>query len=277
MRLSRILIATLLLSMTAGAPQLDARGRTNNANANSRPSANVSTNRPGNNRPGNNNTVNRPGNNNWNNNNNRPGNNNWNNNNRPGNNNWGNNNRPVNPPAPPPPARPTPPPPPPRPHFPPSFHYYRPTPPPTWRPTGHGPSFNAILGIAFGTALNYSLNALMSSGYNVAGYGPSEIYLNNVSQFGYLWPNASLFYNSGVLVGSSFAIATPAYDMNRYNRLFSYFMGMYGNPIAVQNLNNGGVQSTWWGYNNNYVTLSYYPDFIAGGILRYYTSVTLGR
>ncbi|MDE6396778.1 MAG: hypothetical protein K2K84_05865, partial [Muribaculaceae bacterium] len=152
-----------------------------------------------------------------------------------------------------------------------------PTPPPSWRPIGPVPSFNAILGIAFGTALNYTLNSLINNGYSVSGYGPSEIYLTNVSQFNYNWPDATLYFNNGNLVGSSFAYATAGYNMNRYNRLFSTFMNMYGNPVNLQNLSNGGVQATWWGYNNNYVTLSYYPDYLPTGPMRYYTTVTLGR
>ena len=306
MRLSTILVASLLSGSMVFAPSVDARGRTNNANANTGNSTAVApANRPGNNnRPspppqvnnghhGNNNSY-RPGNNNHNNNhnNNRPGGNNWNNgnqNNHRPNDNWGNNyrpgggnnghnhpgygnNRPTNPPYHGP-NNPRPP----RPHFPPSFHYHRPTPPPAWRPAGPVPSFNSILGITLGTALNLTLNALTNNGYSVAGYGSSEIYLSNVNQFNYNWPDASLYFNNGQLVGSSFAYATAGYNMNRYNRLFSTFINMYGNPASVQNLSNGGVRATWWGYNNNYVTLAYYPDYLPTGPLRYFTTVTLGR
>lgn len=268
---------------------------------NARPSGgnNGGQSRPGNpgnsSRPGGNGTGHRPGGNTGNNSG-RPGgnhNNNNNNNNghRPGGN-PGNNHRPDNghrPGGQPGnnhrPHRPTPPPPrPPRPHRPPVYfgsghhthhvpffgNYHRPLPPPAWHPAVYGPSFGTILGIALGTTVDMTLRTLLNQGYNVTSYGNNVVYLTNVPQMNYYWPDAALYYNNGALCGSSFTYPSTYYDMSRYNALYNTFCGQYGVP--VRSVNQGGIiSSTWFGDGNRYVTLEFNSNY--GD---YYTTLSFG-
>lgn len=164
-----------------------------------------------------------------------------------------------------------------RPYMPAPRPWHRPTPPPHFRPRYGAPNFATILGVTIGTALNISINALMNSGYDVVGYGPASVYLNNVPMLNYTWPNATLSYVNGNLAGSEFVYSTPYYDMSRYNMLYSQLINQYGYPTTTQSNGGGSISSTWWGYNDNFVTLSYFPDYATNGTLRYYTSLTFGR
>lgn len=185
--------------------------------------------------------------------------------------------------APPRPSRPTPPPPPSRPSLPVNFGsghrnhhvpffgtYRRPVPPPSWRPIASGPSFGTILGIALGTTVDMTMRTLINQGYSVSSYGNNVVYLTNVPQMNYYWPDAALYYNNGVLCGSSFTYPTTYYDMSRYNALYSTFCNQYGMPVS--SVNQGGVISaTWFGAGNRYVTLEFnstYGD--------YYTTLSFG-
>lgn len=170
-----------------------------------------------------------------------------------------------------------------RPHYRPVYHghhhthripffgrYYRPVPPPAWRPVVYGPSFNTILGITFGTAFNISLQTLVNDGYAISSYGDDVVYLTNVPQMNYYWPDAALYYTNGRLAGSTFTYPTTVYDLSRYNSLYTTFYNQYGAPVTT--VNNGGVISaTWFGNNNRYVTLEFNSNY--GG---YYTTLSYG-
>ena len=245
-------------------PTNGSHGTTSRPNTGTKPNTN-NNNRPGNNhnngtRPGNNNN-NRPGNNH--NNGNRPGNN---NNNRPG----GNlrpgigNNRPAHRPTHlAPPSR----------HYRPIMHrpHYRPTPPPQWRPRRGLPVVRGILGLTFGTTLGLSLDYLYNSGYTVDGYANDVVYLRNVNALNYIWTDAALYYGTNGFDASSFYYASPYYDMGRYNSVYNPLVATYGAPIS----RNNGV-ATWFGGNNGYITLSFGASNVAGGALRYLTTLTFG-
>ncbi|MDE6403605.1 MAG: hypothetical protein K2K86_07340, partial [Muribaculaceae bacterium] len=213
-------------------------------------------------------------------------------NNRPGNNNRpsGNHNKPGNHmpgpghnhPTPPPPQhghnamRPghhTPPPPPCHSHWP---AYHRPTPPPGYVYRGHGPSFGTILGIALGTAINQSLNYLYNNSYLVAGYGNNEIYLNNVMQMNFAWPDAVLYYNGGYLSSSRYIDYSTYNNTYRYNSLYNTFINQYGMPASVSN-SGSSMSASWFGYDGRYVTISYSPGYTANGAYCYYTTLTFGN
>lgn len=153
--------------------------------------------------------------------------------------------------------------------------WHRPVPPPGFRPRPGGPRFSTILGITLGTALNLSLNALINDGYTVTGYGPSAVYLTGVNLYGCYWPNATLNYVNSNLRGSEFVYSTYGYDRSRYDMLYRQMTDTYGVPIAT-NVNGARVSATWWGYNNSYISLSYFPDYDADGIYRYYTVLSIG-
>lgn len=250
----------------------------------SRPSNNGNPSRPGNNngghRPGGSTpTPSRPGNNNGSH---RPPSG-GSNGHKPGGNHSGNHRPGTHPVKPGRPSRPTPPQRPSRPHRPVYFgsghhnhhvpffgNYRRPAPPPSWRPVAYGPSFGSILGIALGTTVDMTLRTLINQGYSVTSYGNNVVYLTNVPQMNYYWPDAALYYNNGVLCGSSFTYPSSYYDMSRYNALYSTFCNQYGMPVS--SVNQGGViSSTWFGAGNRYVTLEFnstYGD--------YYTTLSFG-
>lgn len=166
---------------------------------------------------------------------------------------------------------------PPRPNTPPSYVYNRPTPPPTWRPTTKGFTLGNILGLAFGTMLSNSVNSLINNGYYVSGYNTNEVYLNDVNYLNINWPNGTLYYNRGYLEASMFSAATPSFDMTRYNYVYNTLVSLYGRPVTTNTLNTGGMSSTWWGYNNNYMTLSFYPEYLSGVGTYYFTTLTVGN
>lgn len=149
-------------------------------------------------------------------------------------------------------------------------HYHRPVPPPRWSPGYYGPSFGTILGLTLGTAINISVNSLINQGYTVNSYGDNVVYLSNVPQMNYYWPDAALYYNNGALCGSTFTYPSTYYDTTRYNALYNEFCRQYGVPVNV--VNSGGVMSsTWFGNGNRFVTLEFNSNY--GG---YYTSLSFG-
>lgn len=151
-------------------------------------------------------------------------------------------------------------------------HFCRPVPPPRWHYRSGGPVFGTILGVALGTAIGASINALVNSGYNVSSYGNDVIYLSNVPQMNYTWPDAALYYNNGALTGSQFTYPSAYYDMSRYNSLYNTFTAQYGMP--VQTVSQGGIMSaTWYGPANRFVTLSFNSQY--GG--NFYTTLSFGN
>ena len=165
-----------------------------------------------------------------------------------------------------------------RPHMPPPRPFYRPAPPPpSWRPAPGWHPFTTILGVTFGTALNLSLNALINQGYAVSSYGDNVIHLNNVQMAGYWWPDATLYFNAaGGLYASQFMNVSHAYDMSRYNMVYTTLLRNYGSPVSVTNLP-GGIESTWWGAGNQFIRLSYQSDYSAAGYPIYLTTLSYGN
>lgn len=162
-----------------------------------------------------------------------------------------------------------------RPHCPPARPYHRPTPPPSFRPYKGCPVLHSILGITFGTAINLSLEYLNNKGYSVDSYGNDVVYLSNVNELNYLWHDATLYYDSNGLTGSQFIFSTNYNNKNRYNMVYDTLVGMYGNPVRLHYLNNG-VVATWWGADNQYVSLEYRPNYSNNGQLRYVTTLSYG-
>lgn len=288
-RLIRIFVIALV-SIAMMVPPIEAQSRTtgnrnerSHSTQNSRPN---NSGRPSNSsgRPGNNNNGHRPGNNNPG----RPGNNN--NGHRPGNNghnpgrpghggyNPGHPHRPggdYRPNRPNRPHRPTVIVPPHRPHRPPMRPWSRPVPPPSWRPRPAAPVIASILGITFGTAINMSLDYLINRGYTIDGYGNDAVYLRDVNEMSYYWPDATLYYGAGGLARSEFLYSTSYPDPMRYNSLYTRFNRTYGPPINI--VGTGGVLSaTWFAPNRGYVTIDYRSQYSLGGDLRYFTTLTFG-
>lgn len=163
-----------------------------------------------------------------------------------------------------------------RPYLPPPRPYYRPTPPPAWRPAPGWRPFETILGVALGTTINLSLNALLGNGYAIAGYGNNAIYLSNVPMLNVYWPDATMFYGSnGGLIGSRFEYYTPSYNTARYDTAYSALVRTYGAPVSVTN-NGTGMTATWWGTGNQYITLSFAGQYATNGNYGYFTTLSFG-
>ena len=272
-------------------------------NGNSRPGNNGNS-RPGNNgnsRPGNGSNNSRPGNNGNHNGNSKPGNNgnynpgkpgnngNHNGNYKPGNNGNHNGNhnggvshwpgyRPPSGPAPvvrPGTHRPnwsTPVPPPHRNYRPIGRPIPRPVPPHGYHPCHTAPVIHTILGITFGTLYNASLDYLYSKGYEIDGYADNTVYLRNVPEMGYTWPDATIYYDSyGRLASSQFIYSTSFSALGRYDRLYHTLSMTYGSPVSAS-WNGAHRETIWYGGDaRGYVSLEY--DYSGG---RYYTILSYG-
>lgn len=154
--------------------------------------------------------------------------------------------------------------------------YRRPVPPPHWHPAGRYPVLSTVLGVTFGTALSISINSLVSSGYTVSGYGDDMVYLTNVPQLNLIWPDATLYYGPGGLTTSQFVYATPYSDMVRYNTAYGRLVNLYGMPVDYTN-SGGSISATWFGRNGQFVSLTFAPQYTAGGVLNYYTTLSFGN
>lgn len=282
----RRLIRTAAIAMICGAlcmPQITARGRNNNNQNNGHK---TEQRRPQNNsHQSNSRPASRPGNNG----------NNHNSGNRPGNNGNGSNHQPNRPSAGQP-SRPqhpqyngnhnnrpapgnhhyTPGPPPHRPNVPVHRPWHRPTPPPAYRPAPGWRPIHSILGVALGSAINFTVNALVNAGYVVAGYGSDAVYVSNVPMLNMNWPDATLYYGSHGLYASEFIYSTTGFDLNRYNRVYNTLVQSYGYPVQTSNAN-GIISSTWWGTGNQFIRLTYHSGIAANGTNRFFTTLSFGN
>lgn len=152
----------------------------------------------------------------------------------------------------------------------------RPTPPPSWRPPTNWNPFRTILGIALGTSFNVSIHSLINSGYTVTHYGDNNVYLSNVAMLNMMWPNAVMCYNNYGLCGSRFIYATGFQDMTRYNSVYATLVSNYGAPFSVQNTVYG-IEATWWGTGNQFITLSYGPEYVTQNSIKYFTILSFGN
>ncbi len=168
----------------------------------------------------------------------------------------------------------------PRPPYRPFMPAYRPWCPPV-RPVGFRPYIGcpnivSVLGVIFGTTINVTLDALYNNGYNIAGYMNNAIYLTNVSLMNVMWPNVTLSYSNGGLRGSEFTYSSPGYDMSRYNIIYNQLYRQYGQPVSTD-ASGASITTTWWGYDNGYIRLSFFPDYAYNGSSRYYTTLSIGN
>jgi hypothetical protein len=163
-------------------------------------------------------------------------------------------------------------------HLPSPRAYRRPTvPPATYRYYEAWPTFRSILGVALGTTINMTLNALLNNGYTVSSYGTNTVFLTDVPMLNLLWPDATLYYGTGGgLIGSEFVYYTPTYNVNRYNTTYASLIRTYGQPYEVVQLDNG-MRATWWGPSNQYIQLTFAGDYALNGGMNYYTTLSFGN
>ena len=136
------------------------------------------------------------------------------------------------------------------------------------------PTLSNILGLAFGTFIDIGINSLFNAGYKVLGYDNNIIYLSNVNELGYMWPEVSVYYTDGLMSDTQFQYWTPAPLRDRYNNVYRQLVRVYGQPI--ESIYSGPVLSTtWWaGGNTGYITLQYGPGTSQNGLTNYYTTLT---
>lgn len=143
----------------------------------------------------------------------------------------------------------------------------RPVPPHGYHPCHTAPVIHTILGITFGTLYNASLDYLYSKGYEIDGYADNTVYLRNVPEMGYTWPDATIYYDSyGRLASSQFIYSTSFSALGRYDRLYHTLSMTYGSPVSAS-WNGAHRETIWYGGDaRGYVSLEY--DYSGG---RYYT------
>ena len=148
----------------------------------------------------------------------------------------------------------------------------RPVPPHGYHPCHTTPVIHTILGITFGTLYNASLDYLYSKGYEIDGYADNTVYLRNVPEMGYTWPDATIYYDSyGRLASSQFIYSTSFSALGRYDRLYHTLSMTYGSPVSAS-WNGAHRETIWYGGDaRGYVSLEY--DYSGG---RYYTILSYG-
>lgn len=154
----------------------------------------------------------------------------------------------------------------------------RPLPPPNYRPYHGAPVIDNILGLAFGTAAWASVNYLHDKGYYIDGYSNTTVYLRDVRQLMYNWPDVILNYDSfRRLISMQFIYSTSYDDSSRYSRLYSDLCSSYGPPVTYQQTR-GGYECVWYGAGaRNFVTLEYDMNYASNGRPRFYTILSYGK
>jgi hypothetical protein len=132
------------------------------------------------------------------------------------------------------------------------------------------------LGLTFGSLIDYGVSSLLNAGYCIAGAIEDAIYLSNVTQFGVLWPEVTMYYGNSGMSGARFQFGSYSPGMTRYNSVYQTLCNSYGSPVSMSR-QSGIVSATWWGGNNSgYVTLSYGPGMTETGGTMYYTDLIYG-
>lgn len=153
--------------------------------------------------------------------------------------------------------------------------FYRPVIPPRPAVINYSvPSLGTVLGLAFGSFIDTGINALYRAGYNVLGYENNIVYLGNVTQLGYLWPEVTVYYTDGLMSNTQFQYWTSYYDRARFNSVYNLLTNTYGYPVNNY-VENGLTTVNWWaGGDTGYITLQYGPSVANNGMTYYYTTLT---
>ena len=124
--------------------------------------------------------------------------------------------------------------------------------------------------MAIGSTLAYSIDYLASNNYAVVGYDDGAVYLSNVYQLGYYWPDATFYYDGGKLAASEYIYSTSYYSTSRYDRVYHTLLNRYGMP------HRDGSALVWYG-TSGFITLDIRRDYAADGTQRCFTILTYGR
>ncbi len=154
--------------------------------------------------------------------------------------------------------------------------WHRPVAPHAWRPTRRVPFVRALFGLSFGMVVNQSLQQLRTAGYSIDGYDDKLLYLNNIREFGYLWPEGVVSYVDGYVARTQLFYSTPGYNRSRYNSIYSQLSRQYGVPLRSV-LPGNGMQATWFASDGSYIQLEFSAMNTYGSGSRYFTTLTFGN
>ena len=163
-----------------------------------------------------------------------------------------------------------------RPYRPAPIVYHRPAPPVYYHPHCHITPLQAIIGVTLGIAFDASVNVFLGRNYYIDGYDRDYLYMRDLYAYNYSWPDVMMYYSNGYLTSSQFRYSTSYYDCSRYNSIYNQLYASYGEPAILRNVSGGRVV-TWWGYDNNYITLEFKSEYTSGYGTRYYTNLIIGR
>lgn len=130
--------------------------------------------------------------------------------------------------------------------------------------------------MTLGAIFDTTVDIFIGRNYYIDGYSDNYLYMCDVNAYNYLWPDVMLYYNNGYLTSSQFSYSTNYFDGSRYNNVYNQLYGVYGAPAIAQNIANGR-RVTWWGYDNQYITLEFQSTYTNGYGTRYYTNIIIGR
>ncbi len=162
------------------------------------------------------------------------------------------------------------------------YGHWRPLPPPPIRPYNYygpvstGRLISSVLGLTFGTLIDYGLNSLINRGYTVSGYLDDAIFLTNVNLLGYRWPQATVYYGYSGLNGALFQYRSASMKKSPYKSVYRQLCSLYGNPVEETQGENYS-KAVWWGGNNTgYVTLTTEQNYGNSDDGSYETSLVYG-
>lgn len=149
------------------------------------------------------------------------------------------------------------------------FIISRPTIKKGYRPLASAPRITGIFGLTFGSTYYNSLDYLFSKGYEIDGYSGNTVYLRNVNELNFFWPDAIMHYSSrGYLESAEMHHSTRYSDNTRYTRIYTDLCKIYGVPVSHSTAGNR-YETYWYGSDSRgYIYLTYY--YSAG---RYYTTL----
>lgn len=149
------------------------------------------------------------------------------------------------------------------------FIISRPTAKKGYRPLASAPRITGIFGLTFGSTYYNSLDYLFSKGYEIDGYSGNTVYLRNVNELNFFWPDAIMHYSSrGYLESAEMHYSTRYSDNTRYTRIYTDLCRIYGVPVS-HNRTGNKIETYWYGSDSRgYIYLTYY--YTAG---RYYTTL----
>ena len=143
-------------------------------------------------------------------------------------------------------------------------------PPRNWHPHNNAPVIRGVLGITFGSLYNATLNHLRHNNYIISHHTNDAIYLTNAVQCGYTWNDAIIHFAWGKLTSAQFINSSMFNNTRRYDEVNRALTEMYGRPVSVRRLDDGGHECIWYGGDRQgMVSLEYY--YLAG---RYYTTLS---